>query len=58
MELHRVSLRFKFMIIRLVAKGNALSLQLCQPLAVDLDARGNGGTRRKRWRYPADLTVI
>ena len=58
MELHRVFLRFEFMIIRLVAKGDALSLQLRQPLAVDLDALGNDGERRKRWRYPADLTVI
>ena len=58
MELHRVSLRFEFMVIRLVAEGDTLLPQPRQPLVVDLDARGNGGARRKRWRYPADLTVI
>ena len=42
MELHRVSLRFKFMIIRLVAEGDALLPQLRQPLSVDLDTVGSG----------------
>ena len=43
MELHRVSLRFKFMIVRLVTEGDALLPQLYQSLAVDLDAVGSGG---------------
>ena len=42
MELHRVSLRFEFMIVRLVSEGDALALKLLQPLAVDLDAVGSG----------------
>ena len=41
MELHRISLRFEFMIVRLVTEGDALLPQLRQPLAVDLDAGGN-----------------
>ena len=42
MELHRVSLRFEFMIVRLVAEGDAFLPQLRQPLAVDLDTVGSG----------------
>ena len=42
MELHRISLRFEFMIIRLVTEGDALLPQLRQPLVVDLDAVGSG----------------
>ena len=42
MELHRVSLRFEFMIVRLVTEGDALLPQLRQPLAVDLNAVGSG----------------
>ena len=42
MELHRVSLRFEFVIVRLVAEGDALLPQLRQPLAVDLDTVGSG----------------
>ena len=30
------------MVVRLVAEGDALLPQLCQPLAVDLDAGGSG----------------
>ena len=41
MELHRISLWFEFMVIRLVTKGDALLPQPCQPLAVDLDAGGS-----------------
>ena len=42
MELHRVSLRFEFMVVRLMAEGDTLLPQLRQPLAVDLDAVGSG----------------
>ena len=41
-ELHRISLRFEFVIVRLVAEGDALLPQPRQPLAVDLDAVGSG----------------
>ena len=37
MELHRISLRFEFVIVRFVTKGDAFALELLQPLAVDLD---------------------
>lgn len=55
MELHRVTLRFKFMIVRLMSKGDALTLKLLQPLAVDVDAAD-------RWHsggvVPEDITHV
>ena len=42
MELHRISLRFEFVIVRLVAEGDALLPQLGQPFVVDLDTGGSG----------------
>ena len=54
MELHRVSLRFKFMIVRLVAEGDAFALELLQPLTVDLNA---GGSRDRRV-VPEDVAHV
>ena len=45
MELHRVSLRFEFMVVRLMAEGDTLLPHLRQPLAVDLDTGGSGSRR-------------
>ena len=42
MELHRIYLRFEFMVVRLVAEGDALLPQLGQPFVVDLDTVGSG----------------
>ena len=42
MELHRISLLFQLMIVRLVAESDALLPHLRQPLAVDLDTGGSG----------------
>ena len=41
-ELHRISLLFHLMIVRLVAEDDALLPQPRQPLAVDLDTVGSG----------------
>ncbi len=39
MELHCIPLLlFEFMIVRLVAEGNALTLKLLQPFTVNVDA--------------------
>ena len=69
MELHRVSLRFKFMIVRLVAEGDAFALELLQPLTVDLNADGSRDRRvvpedvahvveqRSRCRYPLSVSA-
>ena len=54
MELHRVSLRFEFMIVRLVTEGDALLPQLRQPLAVDLDTVGSGS----RGVVPKDIAHV
>ena len=54
MELHRVSLRFEFVIVRLVAEGDALLPQLRQPLAVDLNAVGSGS----RGVVPKDIAHV
>ena len=54
MELHRVSLRFEFMIVRLVAEGDALLPHLRQPLAVDLDTGGSGS----RGVVPKDIAHV
>ena len=54
MELHRVSLRFKFMTVRLVAEGDAFALELLQPLTVDLNA---GGSRDRRV-VPEDVAHV
>ena len=54
MELHRVSLRLKFMIVRLVAEGDAFALELLQPLTVDLNA---GGSRDRRV-VPEDVAHV
>ena len=53
-ELHSISLRFEFMIVRLVAKGDALTLKLLQPLAVDLNASGSGS----RSVVPEDIAHV
>ena len=42
MELHRISLLFHLMVVRLMAEGDALLPQPRQPLAVDLNAVGSG----------------
>ena len=54
MELHRISLWFEFMVIRLVAEGDALLPQLRQPLAVDLNAVGSGS----RGVVPKDIAHV
>ena len=54
MELHRVSLRFKFIIVRLVAEGDAFALELLQPLMVDL----NAGDSRDRRVVPEDVAHV
>ena len=54
MELHRVSLRLEFMIVRLVTEGDALLPQLRQPLAVDLDTVGSGS----RGVVPEDIAHV
>ena len=54
MELHRVSLRFEFVVIRLVTEGDALLPQLRQPLAVDLNAVGSGS----RGVVPKDIAHV
>ena len=54
MELHRISLLFQLMVIRLVAEGDALLPQLRQPLAVDLDAVGSGS----RGVVPKDIAHV
>ena len=54
-ELHRISLLlFQLMIVRLVAEGDALLPQLCQPLAVDLDTVGSGS----RGVVPENITHV
>ena len=54
-ELHRISLLlFQLMIIRLVAEGDALTLKLLQPLAVDLNASGSGS----RGVVPKDIAHV
>ena len=53
-ELHRVSLWFKFMVVRLVTEGDAFALKLLQPLAVDLDASGSGS----RGVVPKDIAHV
>lgn len=54
MELHRISLLFQLMVIRLVAEGDALLPQLRQPLAVDLDTVGSGS----RGVVPEDIAHV
>ena len=54
MELHRISLWFEFMVVRLVSEGDALTLKLLQPLAVDLDTSGSGS----RGVVPEDIAHV
>ena len=55
MEFHRKSLLlFQLMIVQLVAESNALLPQLRQPLAVDLNAVGNGS----RGVVPKDIAHV
>ena len=54
MELHRVSLRFEFVVIRLVTEGDALLPQLRQPLAIDLNTDGSGS----RGVVPEDIAHV
>ena len=54
MELHRISLWFEFMVVRLVAEGDALLPQPRQPLAVDLNAVGS----RDRCVIPENIAHV
>ena len=54
MELHRISLWFEFMVVRLMAEGDALLPQMRQPLAVDLDTVGSGS----RGVVPKDIAHV
>lgn len=54
MELHRISLLFQLMIVRLVAEGDAFLPQPRQPLAVDLDTGGSGS----RGVVPKDIAHV
>ena len=54
MELHRISLRFEFVIVRFVTKGDAFALELLQPLAVDLNTVGSGS----RGVVPEDIAHV
>ena len=38
MELHHITLRFKLVVVRLVTEGNALAVELLNPLMVNLNA--------------------
>ncbi len=54
MELHRISLWFEFMVVRLVVEGDALLPQPRQPLAVDLNAVGS----RDRCVIPENIAHV